>query len=131
MAYQHQALDVKSAKEKTTAQGEFKVKLLHEGDSKELVLTRVHFSQPYIYGSGDGYLLSIGCSTGLEAGHHEVGQNEGDYYSQLVVPNGNSKGFATEGEIYITEATNDLLSGSFTLTYDDGYAAEGNFTVRP
>ncbi|MDM3887152.1 hypothetical protein QSV36_16400 [Pseudomonas sp. BCRC 81390] len=130
MAYQHQALDLKSAKEKTTAQGVFNVKVSHAGGSKELVLTNVHFSPVLVFGSADGYFLSIGCSTGLEVGHHEVGPNEGDYFSQLVVPEG-SNGFATEGEIYITEATNDLLSGSFTLTYDDGYAAEGNFTVRP
>ncbi len=128
MAYQHQALDFSSAKEKTTAQGEFKVKLSHEGGSKELVLTRVHFSPVFIFGRTDDYLLSIGCSTGLEVGLHKVGPNEGDYYSQLVVPNGDY--FATRGEIYITEATTNVLSGSFTLTYDDGYAAEGNFTVQ-
>lgn len=131
MAYKHQALDIRSAEEKTTAQGVFNVKVSHLGNSIELELTQVHFSQVFIFGLDDDNFLSIGCSTGLKVGRHQVGPNEGDYYSQLAVPNGKDDNFATGGEIYITEATSDLLSGSFTLTYDDGYAAEGNFTVRP
>ncbi|MGY4526615.1 hypothetical protein [Pseudomonas sp. TE21394] len=130
MAYQHQAFDFKNDKTLATAQGEFKVKLTHDGVPKDLVLKQVHFSRVIVFGMDDRYVLLIGCSTGLEVGRHVVGQNQGDYYAQLVVDN-DSKGLATSGEIYIAEANDNVVSGSFKVSYDHGFTAEGNFTVKP
>ncbi|WP_296235225.1 hypothetical protein [Pseudomonas sp. UBA4617] len=130
MAYQHQAFDFKNDKRRATNQGEFKVKLTHDGVPKELVLTQVHFSRVMIFGMDDRYFLLIGCSTGLAVGRHVVGQNQGDHYAQLVVDN-DSKGLATSGEIYIIAANDNVVSGSFKVSYDHGFTAEGNFTVSP